>query len=406
MSREMGSRSPRPWLIAVPTAGLVVLGLAWSGFWYYASSRAEDTMTAWRAREASAGRIYGCDNAQFGGYPFRIEVACADPSVDDRATALSIRAQHLAAVAQVWDPTLVIGEIASPVTIAPLGGTPTASVNWMLGQASLRGVPGAPERLSIVIERPKLESVPVSGSGPLVEASHAEFHARFAPESTPGHPVVDLAVDFASLRSPSLGKLVTTPTDAQVVAVLRGAHDITPKPLGKWLREIQAANGRLDVTTARIQQGDLIINAAGALTLTPNGTLTGNLQLTVVNFDKLVPLLGIDRAIAQAVPANTLALVAPSLDRIVPGLGNVLRGNGGNARTASGGADAGGNGGAGGNSGASGNSGAPNIAVAAAALGGQRTELEGHGALKVTLRFDNGNVFLGPLKVAQVPPLF
>jgi hypothetical protein len=404
----MGSRSPRPWLIAVPTAGLVVLGLAWSGFWFYASSRAEDTMTAWRAREANAGRIYGCDNAQFGGYPFRIEVTCADPSVDDRATALSIRAQHLAAVAQVWDPTLVIGEIESPVTIAPLGGTPTTSINWMLGQASLRGVPGAPERLSIVIERPKLESVPVSGSGPLVEASHAEFHARFAPESTPGHPVVDLAVDFASLRSPALGKLVTTPTDAQVVAVLRGAHDITPKPLGQWLREIQAANGRLDVTTARIQQGDLIINAAGALTLTPNGTLNGNLALTVVNVDKLVPLLGIDRAIAQAVPPNTLALV----DRIVPGLGNVLRGNGGNARTASGAADAGGgNGGAGSNGagsngGAGGNSGAPNIAVAAAALGGQRTELEGHSALKVTLRLDNGNVFLGPLKVAQVPPLF
>lgn len=363
-------------------------------------------MTAWRAREASAGRMYGCENAQFGGYPFRIEVACADPSVDDRATALSIRAQHLAAVAQVWDPTLVIGEIESPVTIAPLGGTPTTSINWMLGQASLRGVPGAPERLSIVIERPKLESVPVSGSGPLVEASHAEFHARFAPELTPGHPVVDLAVDFASLRSPALGKLVTTPTDAQVVAVLRGAHDITPKPLGQWLREIQAANGRLDVTTARFKQGDLIIDAAGALTLTPNGTLTGNLALTVVNFDKLVPLLGIDRAIAQAVPPNTLALVAPSLDRIAPGLGNLLRGNGGNARTASGAADAGGSGGASGNGGAGGNSGSANIAVAAAALGGQRTELEGHGALKVTLRLDNGNVFLGPLKVAQVPPLF
>ncbi len=188
--------------------------------------------------------------------------------------------------------------------------------------------------------------------------------------------------------------------------MLRGAHDITPKPLGQWLREIQAANGRLDVTTARFKQGDLIIDAAGALTLTPNGTLTGNLALTVVNFDKLVPLLGIDRAIAQAVPPNTLALVAPSLDRIAPGLGNLLRGNGGNARTASGAADAGGSGGASGNGGAGGNSGSANIAVAAAALGGQRTELEGHGALKVTLRLDNGNVFLGPLKVAQVPPLF
>ena len=134
-------RSPpsRPWPIVLPTACLVVLGAIWSGFWYYASTKAEATMTAWRAHEAEAGRIYGCADASFGGYPFRIEVACADPSVDDRAGSMSLRARHLTAVAQVWDPTLVIGEIAGPVTVAPLGGSPSS------GKAAQTG-PQPPER--------------------------------------------------------------------------------------------------------------------------------------------------------------------------------------------------------------------------------------------------------------------
>ena len=172
----------RPWII-LPTAVLVLLAVAWSGFWYFASTRAQSTMTAWRAHEADAGRTYGCANASFGGYPFRIEVNCADPSVADRASATAVSARGLAAVAQVWDPNLVIAQVEAPLTVATLAGAPTATVDWTLAQASLRGGPGAPERLSIVVEKPTLTAAPASAEGPVAKAEHLEFHARFAAES-------------------------------------------------------------------------------------------------------------------------------------------------------------------------------------------------------------------------------
>jgi len=388
VSTQTDSPRSRPWLIAVPTAVLVLLGVIWSGFWYWSTTTAEATMAAWQAREAQAGRTYGCAATNFGGYPFRIEVTCAEPSVDDRAAALSIRAHNLAAVAQVWDPTLVIGEIAGPMTVAPLGGSPTATIDWKLAQASLRGMPGAPERLSIVVDNPSLTGAPEGP--PLATAEHLEFHGRFASESTPGHPVLDLALDLRTATAPALvaalgtfGPLASASTDLSLVAVLRGASDLAPKPLGQQLRELQAANGRLDITNARLQQGDLIAAATGALSLTARGTLVGDLKLTVVNFPKLIPLLGIDRAVAQAVPQETLNRFAPTLDRLVPGLGNVLRG--GNA---------------------TGSAANVNTALGAAALGGQPTELEGQRAVTLTLRFDDGAAFLGPFKVGQVPPLY
>src|SRR5262249_60284934 len=100
----------------MPSAILVLLGMIWSAFWYWSTRAAEATMTAWRAHEAEAGRIYGCATTEFGGYPFRIEVDCAQPSVDDRATALSVRARNLSAVAQVWDPALRLREVGAPLT--------------------------------------------------------------------------------------------------------------------------------------------------------------------------------------------------------------------------------------------------------------------------------------------------
>jgi hypothetical protein len=388
------SPKSRPWLIAVPTAILVLLGVIWSGFWYWSTTMAEATMTAWRIREAEAGRSYNCATTTFGGYPFRLEITCTEPSMDDRAGALTIRARHLAAVAQVWDPTLVIGEITGPMTVAALGGAPTASVDWTLAQASLRGMPGAPERLSIVVDKPTLASVPPAA--PLARADHMEFHARFAADSTPGHPVLDLGLDLRNASAPAFtaalgtfGPLASASSDLSVVAVLRGAADFTPKPLGQRLREIQAANGRLEITNARLQQGDLIASATGALALTPRGTVTGDLKLTVVNFTKLIPMLGIDRALAQVVSQGTLNRLAPTLDRLLPGLGNVLRGNNAGSGCQGGGASA-----------------DKNAALETAMLGGQQTELEGQRALTLTLRFDDGAAFLGPIKVGQVPPLY
>jgi len=112
----------------------------------------------------------------------------------------------------------------------------------------------------------------------------------------------------------------------------------------------------------------------------------------VVNFAKLVPLLGIDRAVAQFVPQDTINRFAPTLDRFLPGLGNILRGGGGGAGAA---------GSAGGNSNAAANA----AALGAVALGGHETEFEGQRAVALTMRIDDGAVYLGPLKVGQIPPL-
>jgi hypothetical protein len=415
VSTQDRSAPSRPWLIALPTAVLVVLGAIWSGLWFYASNKAEATLATWRAREADAGRVYGCANESFGGYPFRIEIDCAGPSVDDRNMSMAIRARNLAAVAQVWDPTLVNAEIAGPVTVAPLDGAPNATIDWMLAQASLRGTPRAPERLSVVIEKPVVSQAPAAaagaaplppgGAGPLAKAEHLEFHARFSPDSQPGHAVLDLKLDAKGFTAPALvtlgaplGALAAAPADASIDALVRGAADSAPKPLPQQLRDLAAGNGRIDITNARLQQGDLIATLSGPLAVTPHGTLNGEFQLVVVNFAKLVPLLGIDRAVAQFVPQDTINRFAPTLDRFLPGLGGILRGGGG-----------GGGGGGGDASKAGGNASAAAVAGAAAlgavALGGHETELEGQRAIALTLRIDDGAVYLGPLKVGQIPPL-
>ena len=171
-------------------------------------------------------------------------------------------------------------------------------------------------------------------------------------------------------------------------AQLSGLKDLSPKPWPERFRELQAAGGHVEIVQSRIQQGELIAVAAGTLGLSANGRLDGELQMTVAGIEKIIPALGIEKMLDEGVPQATLDRVAPgvrtqdinnlmgALDRAIPGLGKVVKQN----------ANAG-------------------VAAGINALG-KEAVLEGRKARAFPLRFVDGAVFFGPLKVANIPPLF
>ena len=124
------------------------------------------------------------------------------------------------------------------------------------------------------------------------------------------------------------------------------------------------------------------------MSLNANGRIDGELQMTVAGLEKIVPALGIDKMLEEGVPQATLDHVAPgvktqdlntlfgALDSAIPGLGKVVKQN-------------------------------ANVGVAAGINSlGSEAVLEGKKARSFPLRFVDGAVLLGPVKVAQVPPLF
>ena len=142
---EATARARRRWLF-LPFAVLVVIAAAWSVFWVMAARRADAVITAWLQDEARRGRIHGCGSRTSGGYPFRIEVRCTDPSVQ-LTTAQPprvLKAKELRGVAQVYDPGLIIAEIRGPLAVSEPGQPTAWQADWRLAQASLRGVAGRP----------------------------------------------------------------------------------------------------------------------------------------------------------------------------------------------------------------------------------------------------------------------
>ena len=100
--------------------------------------------------------------------------------------------------------------------------------------------------------------------------------------------------------------------------------------------------------------------------------MAGQLQLTLVNIEKVLQKLDVDQMMAQGKVGSTIN----ALDRLMPGLGAIARQNA-----------------------------APSIIAGLGALG-QKTTLEGKPAVTLPLRFNDGAAFLGPIPLGRLQPLF
>jgi hypothetical protein len=368
------SRRRRRLLVASPLIFVLILAAAWSGFWFYAVGHAEGMLAAWRARESQAGRSYACGQQTMGGFPFRFELACRDASADfvSNDPKVAFKAPRFQVAAQIYDPNLLIAEIDAPLTIA-IAGEPPVAANWTLLQISMRGRPPAPERVSMVVDGAAVDRAG-DARQELLRAKHIELHGRIASGDATDKPVLDLAASVNDFTAPTLHPMTRKPLQASATGTLRGLDDLRPMPIPARLKQLQAAGGRLEIAQARVQQGDLIAVAAGSLGLTPRGRLDGQLNVTVTGIEQVLPALGIDKLVSQGGP---LAPAIGAIDRLIPGLGRMARNQAG--------------------------AGIANIGLS---LIGKPAELEGRKAWALPLRFADGEVFLGPLRVGYVAPLF
>ena len=194
----------------------------WSWLWQFAAGKAEATLEGWRAREAKAGRIYQCGSQAIAGYPFRIEIECASASALFRSNQppVEIKTRGILVAAQIYQPNLLISEFQGPLTVAEPGKPPAIVVNWKLAQTSVRGTPNAPERVSIVLDRPVVDRMEGDKPQHVLVARHIELHGRIAEGSAANKPVIETVLRLEQASAPTVHPAAESPVDADITAVL------------------------------------------------------------------------------------------------------------------------------------------------------------------------------------------
>jgi hypothetical protein len=373
----------RIWPVVLPLCVVVLLAAGWCALWYYAAGVADRTMSGWVQREAAAGRVYACGSQTIGGFPFRIEADCtpAAATINSTTPPFAVNSKHVTFAAHVYRPTLLVGDITSPLTVAAPGQPPSFVANWSRAELTVQGLPPVPDAVSATLDGPRLDHMDSGNATAVFTADHAEFHGRIIGGAAADNPVIDVAMSFAGLTTPTLHPLLADPAKGDIDVVLTGFKDLMPKPWIEHIRELQANGGKIEIRRLRIERPDSIIVGTGMLTVNANGKLDGLVRVAIAGLDQLVPKLGVDRLIGRGLDrlgggTGQSQQGLNALDRLMPGLGGVVR----DTANAS--------------------------VIDNLNKMGQPTEIDKKPAVLLPLNFSDGFVSLGMLPLGQVPPLF
>jgi hypothetical protein len=239
-----------PWMLVIPIlAGILVIAL-WSAFWYHMAVKAERTVSAWREREAGLGRVYTCASQSISGYPFRIEVRCAEPRAELRNVEpnLALSAKDVLVAARITDSTHLISEFQGPLAMGELGHAPTMVASWTKAETTVQGSPYAPEQISTLLQTPSLDRMTPAGKETVIRADHLNLKGRIIGGTARERPIIEVDLRVAHAQVPNWHPLAAQSSDVEVRAVLRGLPDFTPKSWPVRFKELQqaAATGRGD----------------------------------------------------------------------------------------------------------------------------------------------------------------
>ncbi|CAM5776484.1 hypothetical protein LMIY3S_05550 [Labrys miyagiensis] len=339
--------------IFLPTMVLGVLALAWSGFWWYATSRVDTEMDRFIAKQAELGRQINCEQRSVGGYPFRIEVHCASPSVEGTRAgkAFSAKLGEINAVAQVYQPNKVLLEAKSPMVLVDKEGDGvTVTSNWTSAEASAAIWTSGPQNADIVVKG--LTTVVDRGGNAetLFDNANVEAHVRVAEGANAAPGAYDLAadVDAKALAPVDMFLGATSPLSATFRGTITKI-DLSPMPMEDRLRDWADNGGTLTITQAQLNRGPSSVKANGTVGLESSGHPSGDLVVALSGVPELADTL----KQSGHVPASLTSLLGVGLTML-----------------------------------------------------GKPTNIDGKAAVEVPVRVANGKVNIGAFPAGKVPRLF
>jgi hypothetical protein len=286
--RRRTGRASR-WGLYLPLVVLAVIVAAWSGFWLLARNLVADGLDRAVAEAATRGDAWTCVNRTISGYPFRIEVRCADVTLTRQASAgvTQLSAGPILVIGQPHTPNHVIIQARGPLEARLADGARIAA-RWDQFEASRRNASGELERLSMEARRPVVTLTAASGATSTLSAQALEAHVRRNPTRPASEQARDLFLRIGQMASGELDALLgdTNPSDldVQITATRSGllGQGITPAALEAW----RLAGGALDLTRVNLRKGIKQFEAKGTLTIDDDKRIAGRIEPSALNIDQ------------------------------------------------------------------------------------------------------------------------
>jgi hypothetical protein len=330
-------------IIAVFAAALIIAGAGYGAYWFHVAGTLRKSLDAWADQRRAEGWTVAWQDMQTGGFPLHLRLTMAAPHLATPA-GLSWRAETLTANAAPFDWTRLRLSAPGRHTLGWPGGEAVAEVASALAEVNLDRH-GALEDATLLLSHLTLGGL---SAEPLTAAGVALAWDPL-PQDKPSHTTATVRFS-ATAHGVTLPALPGLPLDraiglAEVTGRVMG--EIPSAPLAEALPRWSADGGTIELDHVSLEWAPMAMEAQGTLALDPAGQPLASLAAKVRGFGPLMDRL----AEAGTVPANTAAAAKTVL------------------------------------------------------LMMSRPDAKGRPSVPVPVSLQDGGLFLGPARVAQLPPL-
>ncbi len=289
-------------LLLPPVVVLLAVVIGWPVFWYVKSRQTAAAVTAWMTHEAQLGRAWSCPDQKTGGFPFSVEISCANLLFQGEILGKTMTGtlRGFRATSPLLRTGNVLARIDPPFIAKTSDGTVDITMQWRELFLDLEGQPGAIDRVILAGNQVRLQGK-IGGIDP-VEGAFGDVSSYFVLMKDRHDHAYDFMVSFNQGSIPALSSLLDTqlPIDMQVRGTISQVDLRGAEPLQDFLENWRAANGHVDITTEWLTSGHIIFDAKGGFDLDGQHRVKGKLDASFAGFDKAFRQLGVDPALITA----------------------------------------------------------------------------------------------------------
>ncbi|MGH6799889.1 MAG: DUF2125 domain-containing protein [Methylocella sp.] len=281
---------------------VLAVAIGWPLFWYVKSRAAAAALTAWTTHEAQLGRTWSCPDQKTGGFPFSVEISCANLLFQGEifGKTLTGSVRGFRATSALLRTGNVVAQLDSPFAAKTSDSTVEFAMQWKELFLDLEGQPGALDRVSLAGNLVRLEGR-IRGFDS-VEGAFGEVSGTFALLQDRRDHAYDFMVSLKHGSVPALDSLLDTqlPIDMQARGTISQVDLRGAETLQDFLENWRRANGHVDIAAGSLTSGQIIFDAKGGFDLDGQHRVQGKLDASFAGLDNAFRQLGVDPALIAA----------------------------------------------------------------------------------------------------------
>jgi hypothetical protein len=285
--KAVGHRRARPDGRLVAAGIVVMLAVLWVIYWYGASQIGAAVLDRVSAAAAARGYTAQCDDIAGGGFPLSVDLTCSRASLAG-AAGLQAAVDGFSATTTLLRPWTLRSTAIGPLAVSLPAGGSDVTASWQKAETRIDAGFGGLSGVATRLEDLRLE-LPAGVEPPSFERLNLALgEVSVSPASEDDYRLSAVAHGIA-LQAKSDRNLPEIDLDAELSALDFGdSLGLDPRrALGAWID----AGGNLRIDDLTIVADTVSVKASGALALSADGKLSGDIDVTIAGIESLPDLV-------------------------------------------------------------------------------------------------------------------